>query len=62
MKDFFKFFESLGYEVGVLKPAGVIFQSFHYRLNDFDSGPNYVAIRADDCDLRAQICDPRYLD
>jgi FkbM family methyltransferase len=61
IKDFFNFFENLGYEVGVVKPRGVIFQPFHYRLNDFDSGPNFVAIRADDFDLRTRIADPRYL-
>jgi FkbM family methyltransferase len=61
MKDFFNFFENLGYVVGVIKPRGVIFQPFNYRLNDFDSGPNFVAIREDDVDLRMRICDVRHV-
>lgn len=44
MKDFFLFFEKYGYKVGVLRKGGVNFSEFHHRFNDFDSGPNYVAL------------------
>lgn len=43
MRDFFKFFEDLGYIVGRLEPTGVRFKAFEYSDNDFKSGPNYVA-------------------
>jgi len=52
MHDFFRLFNDLGYQVGVIKPKGVIFSDFHYRLNDFNSGPNFVAIPAEDIKLR----------
>jgi FkbM family methyltransferase len=43
MKDFYRFWESNGYRVGVLRRDGVAFQPFSYPLNNFDSGPNFVA-------------------
>ncbi len=43
MKDFYRFWESRGYKVGVLRRDGVVFQPFTYPLNNFDSGPNFVA-------------------
>ncbi len=43
MKDFYKFFEVYGYKVGKLTQKGVLFQDFSYELNDFRSGPNFVA-------------------
>jgi hypothetical protein len=55
MKDFFKFFDDLGYEVGVLKPNGVIFKKFEYKLNSFESGPNFVAILKSDNHLKNLI-------
>lgn len=48
MRDFCEWFEARGYAVGRLTPRGVAFQPWHYRMNDFRSGPNYVAVRADD--------------
>jgi len=44
IKDFYKLLEKYGYLLGPLKPNGVIFMDFEYALNDFNSGPNYVAV------------------
>lgn len=44
MRDFFDLFEGYGYVIGPLKRSGVIFSKFRYRFNDFNSGPNYVAV------------------
>lgn len=43
MKDFYKLLEGYGYLLGPLKPNGVLFMDFDYSLNDFNSGPNYIA-------------------
>lgn len=51
MKDFFKLFKSWGYAIGPLKPKGVIFGEFGYQLNNFKSGPNYVAVSQNRPDL-----------
>tara|TARA_B110000259_G_scaffold83405_1_gene97359 strand:- start:57 stop:896 length:840 start_codon:yes stop_codon:yes gene_type:complete len=59
MRDFFKFFERFGYIIGKLTKNGVIFSDFDYKLNDFNSGPNFVAIRNDDIQLKEFIsCKP----
>lgn len=44
MKDFF---ELLGptHEIGRIWSTGVAFGPFEYRLNNFDSGPNFLAVR-----------------
>lgn len=44
MKDFYKLFEGYGYKVGKIRPKGVEFEEWTYRHNDFDSGPNYIAV------------------
>ena len=44
IKDFYKFLNGFGYKLGPLKKKGVIFMDFDYRLNDFNSGPNYIAV------------------
>ncbi len=44
IKDFYKLLEKYGYAIGPLKPNGVIFMDFDYALNDFNSGPNFVAV------------------
>ena len=51
MKDFYRLFEKWGYAVGPLKPRGVIFGDFEYRLNNFNSGPNFIAVSNDRPDL-----------
>lgn len=55
MKDFFGLLSQWGYTIGPLKPKGVIFGDFQYRLNDFKSGPNYVAVSMDRPDLIAAV-------
>lgn len=47
MKDFYQLFHQHGYLVGPLKPTGVLFGDFNYTLNDFNSGPNFVAVAQD---------------
>jgi hypothetical protein len=34
-----------------LKPTGVLFMNFSYRLNDFNSGPNFVAVHNSQKDI-----------
>ncbi len=51
MKDFFSFFEDKGYIVGKLWANGIDFSGFSYRLNNFRSGPNFVAVRSSDTKL-----------
>lgn len=46
MKDFFQMLQASGYIVGPLKPQGVLFMDFDYGLNDFKSGPNFVAVHS----------------
>ena len=55
MRDFYALFERHGYRVGLLRQGGVRFVPWSYRLNDFESGPNYVAVRADDEATRALV-------
>jgi len=55
MKDFFSFFNKRGYTVGKLWSDGVEFTEFFYWLNNYDSGPNFVAVRADDTDMQKAI-------
>jgi FkbM family methyltransferase len=55
MKQFFSFFTTRGYIVGKLWHDGVEFTNFFYWLNNYDSGPNFVAVRADDVDIQNAI-------
>ena len=43
MKDFFLLLQECGYKIAILKRKGCVFCDFHHSLNDFDSGPNYIA-------------------
>jgi FkbM family methyltransferase len=52
MRDFYKLLGGAGYAVGKLTNMGVRFQPWNYKLNDFRSGPNFVAIRDHDRELR----------
>lgn len=47
MKDFYRIFRGHGYRVGKIWSKGVRFAEFDYRMNNFDSGPNYLAVRED---------------
>ncbi len=58
MKDFFTLFKAHDYVIGPLKPKGVIFGDFDYRLNDFKSGPNYVAVAKSRTDLIKAVQGP----
>lgn len=51
MRDFFSFLNARGYIVGKLWADGVEFSDFFYWLNNFKSGPNFVAVRADDIEI-----------
>lgn len=51
MKDFYKLLKSFDYILGPLKPSGVIFMDFDYALNDFNSGPNYVAVHKNQIEI-----------
>jgi FkbM family methyltransferase len=55
MRDFYELFCDCGYKVGRIRKDGVTFEDWNYRLNDFKSGPNYVAIRDDDQQLERLI-------
>lgn len=48
MRDFHELFAGHGYIVGRLTRRGVAFGPWNYKMNDFRSGPNYVAVRRDD--------------
>jgi FkbM family methyltransferase len=51
MKDFYRMFEKYGYIVGKLRKNYVEFQEFNYQLNDFYSGPNFVAVKSSDQEI-----------
>lgn len=44
MKDFFLFFSSFGYHVVKVRKGPLHFGPFQYEMNDFNSGPNYLAV------------------
>jgi len=45
--DFYKLLSKYDYIIGPLKPNGVIFMEFNYALNNFTSGPNFIAVHKD---------------
>jgi FkbM family methyltransferase len=51
MKDFYKFFNQYGYIIGRVQKNNIEFHSWSYELNDFKSGPNFVAVRAEDFEV-----------
>jgi len=55
MKDFFEFFERFGYIVGKIWQNGVSFSPFSYDLNQFNSGPNFVAVAKSDQELISSL-------
>ena len=44
MKDFFLLFSSFGYHVAKVRKGPLHFGPFQYEMNDFNSGPNYLAV------------------
>lgn len=61
MKDFYQFFNDRGYQVGPLKPDGVRFCDFSYKLNSFNSGPNFVAVAGTETQLIADLAAPPHI-
>jgi FkbM family methyltransferase len=55
MKDFAHFLAQRGYVVGKLWHDGVAFTPFEYSWNDFESGPNYVAVGREDFGLQRLV-------
>jgi FkbM family methyltransferase len=51
MRQFFTFFNERGYIVGKLWSDGVEFTKFFYWLNNYKSGPNFVAVNSDDLEV-----------
>jgi FkbM family methyltransferase len=51
MRDFYDFLLPFGYKIGPLKKDGAWLMDFKYPLNDFNSGPNYIAILEDEKDI-----------
>ena len=48
MRDFFSFFDCYGYSVARIRKRKIQFSGFSYSMNDFESGPNYLAVRKND--------------
>jgi FkbM family methyltransferase len=48
MRDFFDLFSDYGYLLAKVRRRRIEFTGFHHTMNNFESGPNYVAIRQDD--------------
>lgn len=55
MRDFFEFYNSLGYDVGRITKNGVEFKEWTYKDNDFTSGPNYLAVLHDDVEIKSLL-------
>ena len=55
MKDFYCFFDSFNYIVGRLEKTGVSFSKFDYSFNNFESGPNFVAVSRSNVKLIERI-------
>jgi hypothetical protein len=51
MRDFYKLFNEYGYAIGRLTKKGVSFEPWNYKMNDFKSGPNYIAVKKDDAEI-----------
>ena len=48
MGDFFRFFDLYGYNLARIRKRQIQFSDFSYSMNNFESGPNYLALRKDD--------------
>lgn len=51
MKDFYDLLEGFGYRIGKIWSDGVGFSKFDYQMNNFQSGPNYLAVLQTEHDL-----------
>ncbi len=54
MKDFFNFFKKYNYIVAKLRKE-IKFEKWNYSFNDFKSGPNYIAIKEDDEEIKSLL-------
>ena len=54
MKDFFNFFMNKNYIVAKLRKK-IRFEGWNYSFNDFNSGPNYIAINKDDFEIKSLL-------
>lgn len=55
IRDFYDLLKSYGYVLGPLKYNGVWFMDFDYGMNNFNSGPNYVAVLENEKDIINKI-------
>ncbi|MFK7731534.1 MAG: FkbM family methyltransferase [Pseudomonadales bacterium] len=55
MRDFYQLFEGFGYQVGKIHRDGVQFQPWSYPLNNFKSGPNFLAVKSTDSELISAV-------
>ena len=58
MRDFFRFFDSCGYTLARIRKRKIQFTDFTYSMNDFESGPNYLAVRKDDQEVLGALTRP----
>ena len=56
MRDFFEFFSAFGYILAPLRPKKLQFEPWRYEFNNFNSGPNWVAIQACDAEMNNLLC------
>jgi len=55
MKDFFRLLEPLGFRIAKVRRGPLEWLDFHYRLNDFESGPNYLAVPGSEPEMLAAL-------
>ena len=58
MRDFYDHFRRLGYLTAPVRKGTISFEEWTYKLNDFNSGPNFIAIREDDLELKTLLSSP----
>ena len=58
MRDFFRFFDLYGYNLARIRKRKIQFTDFSYSMNDFESGPNYLAVRKDDQEVLEALTRP----
>ena len=58
MRDFYELFEPLGFGLAPIRHRPMELLPFAYAMNDFDSGPNYLAVRRDDREVLQALAHP----
>lgn len=51
MRDYCRFFEAYGYGVARIQKGPLQFVPWSYKMNNFDSGPNFLAVRMADKEM-----------